>query len=122
MTSESCAGKSGLTTLEAAWRLQRYGPNAVAEERRHPGRALLSKLWAPVPWMLEVVIALQVRLGQHIEAGVIAVLLVFNAVLGFLQENRASNAKRREEGQMVLGCKVRARHGANGSLSTHRWR
>jgi H+-transporting ATPase len=92
MKCEPCTGTPGLTSLEAARRLQRYGPNAAAEERRHPGRVLLGKLWAPVPWMLEVVIVLQVLMGRHIEAAVIAVLLVFNAVLGFLQENRASNA------------------------------
>jgi H+-transporting ATPase len=83
---------SGLTSAEAGQRLQQYGPNEAAEERRHPGRALLGKFWAPVPWMLEVTILLQLVLGRYIEALVIAALLVFNAVLGFLQENRASNA------------------------------
>jgi H+-transporting ATPase len=83
---------SGLTSAEAGQRLQQYGPNKAAEERRHPGRARLGKFWAPVPWMLEVTILLQLVLGRYIEALVIAALLVFNAVLGFLQENRASNA------------------------------
>jgi|SRR5579875_630367 len=82
----------GLTSTEAGRRLQQYGPNEAVEERRHPVRALLGKFWAPVPWMLEVTIGLQLVLGRPIEALIIAALLVFNAVLGFLQENRASNA------------------------------
>ncbi|MEI9981754.1 MAG: HAD-IC family P-type ATPase [Aliidongia sp.] len=39
--------------------------------------------------MLEVVILLQLGLGDFVEAGVIAFLLVFNAALGFIQEGRA---------------------------------
>jgi H+-transporting ATPase len=92
MKCEPRAAAPGLTSTEATRRLQQYGPNEAAEERHHPGRALLGKLWAPMPWMLEVTIALQLLLGRHVEATVIAALLVFNAVLGFLQENRASNA------------------------------
>ncbi|MGB9094743.1 MAG: plasma-membrane proton-efflux P-type ATPase, partial [Gallionella sp.] len=41
---------------------------------------------------LEATIALQFALGKASEAGIIAILLVFNAVLGFAQENRANNA------------------------------
>jgi hypothetical protein len=46
----------GLTTAEAIERLKHYGPNTAPEERRRPLLALLRKLWAPVPWMLEVIL------------------------------------------------------------------
>lgn len=39
--------------------------------------------------MLEAVIVLQVVLGEYVQAAVIGVLVVFNALLGFLQEARA---------------------------------
>ncbi len=39
--------------------------------------------------MLEVAILLQLGLGDYVEAGVVAFLLVFNAAIGFFQENRA---------------------------------
>ena len=80
---------SGLTTQEAAELLARYGPNSVAEEREHPLRALWSKFWAPVPWMLEAAVLLEILLHKNVEAGVIAALLAFNASLSFLQENHA---------------------------------
>lgn len=92
MKCEPHTAEPGLNSTEAVRRLRQYGPNEAAEERRHPGRALLGKFWTPVPWMLEMTIVLQLALGRYIEASVIAALLVFNAVLGFLQENRASNA------------------------------
>ncbi|MGA7594414.1 MAG: plasma-membrane proton-efflux P-type ATPase [Gallionella sp.] len=82
----------GLTGTEARQRLDKYGPNRVAEDRPHPALLFLKKFWAPVPWMLEATIALQFAIGKADEAAIIAVLLIFNAVLGFVQENRANNA------------------------------
>jgi H+-transporting ATPase len=39
--------------------------------------------------MLEAAIILQLGLGDYLEAGIVAFLLVFNAALGFVQEGRA---------------------------------
>ena len=83
---------SGLTSKEAAERLARFGPNAVKQEGTHPILALLSKFWAPVPWMLEVTLVLEFVLGRFPEAAIIGALLVFNAALGFVQENRTQRA------------------------------
>lgn len=82
----------GLTSEEAAERLTQFGPNTIPEARRHPLLELLRKLWAPVPWMLEVTIILELYLGRYTEAVVIGALLVFNAALSFTEENRAQNA------------------------------
>jgi H+-transporting ATPase len=83
---------AGLTSPEARQRLEEFGPNAVAEDTRSFGRTLLAKFWAPVPWLLEAAIVLQVWLGQYVEAAVVGGLLAFNATLGVLQESRASAA------------------------------
>ena len=85
-------GAAGLTGTEAAARLRQHGPNAVPEARPHPWRVLLGKFWSPVPWMLEATVVLQLALGKSDEALVIAILLVFNALLSFFQENRANRA------------------------------
>ena len=82
----------GLTSQQAAERLQQFGPNAVAEARRHPLLAVLARFWAPVPWMLEATIVLELLLGRRTEAAVIGILLVFNALLSAAQERRAENA------------------------------
>jgi H+-transporting ATPase len=76
----------GLTAAEVATRLSQFGPNAVREEQPHPVRRFLERFWAPIPWLLEATIIIQLFLGERVEAGVIAGLLVLNAVLGFLQE------------------------------------
>ena len=85
-------GAAGLTAAEAAARLRQHGPNAVPEPRPHPWRVLLGKFWSPVPWMLEATVVLQIALGKADEAVVIAILLFFNALLSFFQENRANRA------------------------------
>ncbi|HEY0271122.1 MAG TPA: HAD-IC family P-type ATPase, partial [Sphingomonas sp.] len=73
----------------AAALLASAGPNAIADVAPRPVRRALGKLWAPVPWMLEAAILLQLGLREYPEAGVVALLLVFNAGLGFVQEGRA---------------------------------
>jgi H+-transporting ATPase len=79
----------GLTAVEAAQRLRSYGPNATPDERRGWMRTILGKFIAPVPCLLEAAIALQLYLKEPVEASVIGVLLVFNAVIGLLHESRA---------------------------------
>ena len=88
--------ETGLTSEEARSRLKKFGPNAVPDTTQNPIRMALGKFSAPVPWMLEAAIVLQVVLGEYVEAAIIAGLLVFNAVLGFFQEGRLSNACRSE--------------------------
>ena len=82
----------GLSSAEAQVRLQQFGPNAMPEEHRQPLLAFLQKLWGPVPWMLEVSIVLELIIGHFTQAIIISLLLIFNAVISFLQENRAQNA------------------------------
>ncbi|MGA2449090.1 MAG: HAD-IC family P-type ATPase [Polyangiaceae bacterium] len=83
------AGASGLTSEQARRRLAAEGPNAVQEVGREPIRRALTKLWAPVPWMLEAAVLLQLALGEYVESAAIALLLLLNAGLGFVQEGRA---------------------------------
>jgi len=82
----------GLTTAQAAALRAQFGPNAVDEKAAPVWRAFLGKFWAPIPWLLEAAIVLQIGLGARLEAAVIGGLLVFNATLGFIQEGRATAA------------------------------
>src|SRR5271156_1960176 len=81
--------QQGLTSDDAHRRLEDAGPNAITDVSQHPVRRALGKLWAPVPGMLEAAILLQLFLGDYVEAGVVALLLIANAAIGFFQEGRA---------------------------------
>ncbi|HUD98187.1 MAG TPA: HAD-IC family P-type ATPase [Bryobacteraceae bacterium] len=98
---------TGLTSDEVRRRLEKFGPNAVPDTSLHPLRRALTKFWAPVPWMLEAAIVLEVVLGKYVEAAIIAVLLAFNAALGFFQEGRAQATLAALKSRLALNASVR---------------
>lgn len=83
---------NGLTTAEAAARLARDGPNEVAERKSHPLIAFARKFWGPSAWMIELIALISGLLHKTVDLWVALGLLVVNAVLSFLQEQRASAA------------------------------
>jgi len=97
----------GLTSEEAQRRLEETGPNSMPDTALHPLRRLVEKLWAPVPWMLEAAIVLQLGLHKFVEAAVIAGLLVFNAALGFFQEGKAQATLAALKSRLALNASVR---------------
>jgi H+-transporting ATPase len=116
MTSTPAAQNCrGLTTSEAQTRLKQYGPNAVAEDKPHPLQQLIKRFWAPIPWLLEATIMIQLFLGEDMEAGVIAGLLILNAALSLLQETRAQKALALLRQQLRVQARVR-RDGAWATL------
>lgn len=97
---------AGLSSEEAAQRLREVGPNAVTEERERFLKRVAGHFWAPVPWMLEITILLQVVVGERTEAAMIAALLLFNVVLGVIQESRADAALALLKQRLSLKAKV----------------
>src|SRR5580658_10214056 len=98
---------AGLTSDEARLRMEKFGPNAMPDTSVHPLRRALTKFWAPVPWMLEAAIVLEIVLGKYVEGAIIAVLLAFNAVLGFFQEGRAQKTLAALKSRLALNASVR---------------
>ena len=96
-----------MTRSQARRLLGQDGPNAIADVAQHPMRRAIGKFWAPVPWMLEAAILLQLFLGEYAEAGLIAFLLVFNSALGFFQEGRAQATLDALKSRLALIASVR---------------
>jgi H+-transporting ATPase len=98
---------AGLSTAEAALRLKQNGANAVADITPHPLWRAVRKLWAPVPWMLEAAIVLQLGLGDYVGAGIVLLLLLFNAGLGLFQEGQAQATVDALKSRLALIAAVR---------------
>lgn len=83
---------SGLTAAEAAARLERGGANEVPEHRTHPVLDFARKFWGLSAWMIELIALLSFVLHKFTDFWVAVALLAVNAVLSFVQEQRASAA------------------------------
>jgi H+-transporting ATPase len=96
----------GLTNNEARARLEKDGPNSMPDTSAHPLRNAFAKLWAPVPWLLEASIVLELVLHKYYEAAIIAGLLVFNAALAYFQEGRAQATLAALKSRLALNASV----------------
>ena len=88
-------GRHGLGAAEAEVRLAHHGLNQLEEEAETPPVLVLVRQFrSPLIYILLAALAVTVLLGEHLDASVIAVVLVLNAVIGFTQERRAEGAVR----------------------------
>src|SRR5688572_29117685 len=87
------SGPDGLTADEAARRLAEHGPNELKAQRRHSAWAiLLAQFQNVLLIILLIATGLSAALGHGLEAAVIAIIVLFAVILGFLQEYRAERA------------------------------
>ena len=84
---------SGLSSDEAARRLEKFGPNELqAQGRVSPWTILLEQFKNVLIIILLLATALSAFLGHGVEAIAITVIVLFAVVLGFIQEFRAERA------------------------------
>lgn len=97
-TSETVArwevdATSGLPEAEAVARAATYGRNVI-EQARGAGRLrrLLAQFHNPLIYVLLAAGAVTAAFGEYVDAGVIAGVVLLNAVIGYVQESRAQHA------------------------------
>ncbi len=98
--------RDGLSTSEAARRLDQYGYNELQEARNSAWLKFLGYFWGPIPWMIEVAAILSAAVRHWPDLVIILVLLVFNAVVGFWQEYQAGNAIEQLKKKLALKARV----------------
>jgi calcium-translocating P-type ATPase len=85
--------EGGLTGVEAARRLERFGPNRPRPARRPPYLSLLlHELLDPLVLLLVGATVVSIAIGDVVEGAAIAAVLVLNGALGFWQHVRAERA------------------------------
>ena len=96
----------GLSSSEARRRHAKYGPNALPKKKRAGiVRLFFGEFLDPMIILLLVAIAASVIAGEFIDAIVIAVIIVADAIMGAFQEKRANNAA--EALEQYIKVKVR---------------
>ncbi len=98
---------NGLSKAEVENRLAQYGYNELAEKKVNPVLKFLSYFWGPIPGMIIVAAILSGVLRHWPDLGVILVLLVMNAVVGFREEYQAGNAIAALKAKLALQARVK---------------
>lgn len=83
----------GLDSDDAARRLERDGKNELRTvSTRSPLAIIASQFNDFLIWILIGAVFMSIIVGEHIDAAVIGIILILNALLGFFQEFRAEKA------------------------------
>ena len=87
------AHNEGLTVPEAEARLDIFGPNEIKEERKiSKWDILIAQVKNPLVYVLVAAAIISLIAGKTIDAIVIAIVIIFNTLIGFFQEFRAEAA------------------------------
>ncbi len=98
----------GLSSDEAAMRLETYGRNALKEQGgRSPWQILWEQLTATMVIILIVAAVVSAFLGKWLEASAILAIVLLFALLGFFQEWRAEQAMQALKQLAVPNVRVR---------------
>lgn len=85
--------RKGLAAQEARQRLVRHGPNELTqEEKASPWTLFLNQFKNILIAILLLATVLSALVGEYVDAMIILVIIVFCALLGFVQEYRAERA------------------------------
>ncbi|GIV06235.1 MAG: ATPase [Fimbriimonadales bacterium] len=85
----------GLSQQEAKRRLQEYGYNEIEQIKPiSVFQLLLHQFQSPLIYILLAAGLVTLLLGEYIDSGVIAAVLILNATIGFIQEFRAERSVR----------------------------
>lgn len=99
--------EKGLTTSEAAKRLEEYGSNEIVmEEKRHGFKILVSQFENALVLILIAAAIVSYFLGEKIDTLVLLAIVLLTSFLGFFQEYRAEKALQKLEEYVTLRSKV----------------
>ncbi|KAA8921967.1 plasma-membrane proton-efflux P-type ATPase [Thermoplasma sp.] len=82
----------GLSIDEVNKRLKEYGYNEVPEHRESLAKKIAKKFWGLTPWILEATAIFTYIIGRYLDCYIIVALLIVNAIIALVQEERASRA------------------------------
>src|SRR5271169_3536393 len=98
---------AGLSQAEAQRRLTEYGPNEIEEKKTNELLKFLGYFWGPIPWMIETAVILSAVARHWPDFGIILLLLLANALVGFWEEHKAGNAIAALKATLAIKARVK---------------
>ncbi|MBI1767153.1 MAG: cation-translocating P-type ATPase [Bacteroidetes bacterium] len=85
--------KKGLSSNEAERRLDQYGPNSLQEKKKvNPVVILIAQFKSPFVFLLIIAAGLSSYFEEYLDATAIGVVIVINAIIGFIMEYQAEQS------------------------------
>jgi H+-transporting ATPase len=100
------ASTNGLMEDQARRRLSELGYNEISEKRKNPFLDFLARYWGPMPWLLELTMALSYIIGHYLEAVIVFGLLSINAIIGFHHTRSSLRALEILKKRLAIKAKV----------------
>ncbi len=98
--------ENGLSEPSVKERLSFFGRNEISEKKKSPVIEFLRRYWGPMPWLLELAMALSFILAHELDAIIIFVLLTINAIIGFLHARGSQKAVDLLKQRLAIKAKV----------------
>jgi len=112
--SQLNSSPDGLSSATAKSLLEKYGPNAIEAKEDSRWKKLLGYFWGPIPWMIEIAALISLARQDWPDFIVITGLLLYNAAVGFWQDNKAASAL----AALKKGLALKAHAKRDGKLQT----
>ena len=85
--------KRGLTSSEAAARLEKYGPNAIeSSNKKSLAKKIIEQILDPMVILLIVAAIVSAFTGDVVECVIIIAIVVINAIMSIIQEGKAEDS------------------------------
>ncbi|KAJ3099265.1 hypothetical protein HDU96_010762 [Phlyctochytrium bullatum] len=95
----------GLSTSEVTERLEKFGKNEIPEKKVNPVIKFLLYFWNPIAVLLELAAIIAGVLKDWADLGILLLVLVANAIIGFSEEAKAESALDALKNTLALKCR-----------------
>lgn len=107
LQEQSSDAKQGLSSIEADKRLEQYGLNALKSNKKaNPVLIFLAQFKSPFVLLLFIASGLSAYFGEYLDAAAIGVVIVVNAIIGFIMEYQAEQSMEALKKLTVTPAKV----------------
>ena len=86
------SSSKGLTSTDVTQRLTKYGYNEIIEKKTSLIKKFFGYFYGPIPFMIEFALIVSAVINHWDDFGIILVLLLANALIGFWHHQKSENA------------------------------